>query len=271
MGPHEEFLELCSAATAGELTDAERAKLDAHLVVCLECRQALREFEFASQHAMPALASEFTPTDTESNGSWSIARAEKAFFERLENEQESAKSVGGDHNTADRGQRFTYRPSLIRWREVWMPFAAAVLLALALGIAAYRTGVKRGTNVARTTPEPPKNPPASLEEQVSDAGHEHAQLIGKLAEENRIIAHLRWQLSTQQREVNALKARGKAEQPAISGEQPSQVSNDGAMHHNEELRAAQTNLQQLQKAMETLNRSTRGAYVPRSLLRGEGQ
>lgn len=45
MVPHEEFLELCAAATAGELTADERAKLDAHLAVCKECREASAEFE----------------------------------------------------------------------------------------------------------------------------------------------------------------------------------------------------------------------------------
>jgi hypothetical protein len=33
MAPHEEYLELCAAATAGELNPGERAKLAAHLAV----------------------------------------------------------------------------------------------------------------------------------------------------------------------------------------------------------------------------------------------
>jgi anti-sigma factor RsiW len=41
MGPHEEFLELCATATAGELSAAEQAKLNAHLAVCPECREAV--------------------------------------------------------------------------------------------------------------------------------------------------------------------------------------------------------------------------------------
>ncbi len=44
MTPHEEFLELCAAATAGELNPGEQANLDAHLteergfVVCRKSR-----------------------------------------------------------------------------------------------------------------------------------------------------------------------------------------------------------------------------------------
>ena len=255
MAPHEEFLELCAAATAGELTTDEQAKLDAHLAACPDCRQAMSEYEVASQQGAAALASELAPEEAATDGRWSVEQAEEAFFKRLNKEQKGAyagRSRDDQDDGAKRGQRFTYRPSQIRWREVWMPFAAAVLLALALGITAYRTGVKRATDVVRTTPELPRNSPASLEEEVSDAGHERVQLIGKLAEEDKIIADLRRQLSEQLREVNALKAADIAEQSPTSRQQPSQDSKDAAIHRDEELRSAQTNLQQLQKAMETL-------------------
>lgn len=132
-----------------------------------------------------------------------------------------------------------------------MPFAAAVLLALALGIAAYRTGMKRGTDVARTTPEPVIGSPASLEEQVSDAGHERAQLLVKLAEEDAVIADLRRQLSEQQKTVIALKA--SARNPRTEDAQQSiQTYTDADSHRGEELAAAQAKLLQLQKTIDTL-------------------
>jgi hypothetical protein len=251
MSPHEEFLELCAAATAGELTALEQVKLDAHLTACPECRQVMSEYEVASQQGAAALASELAPEEAGLDGSWSVEKAEEAFFRRLDKEQASAHAGRREHLdvAAKQGQRFAYRPSQIHWREVWMPFAAAVLLALALGIAAYRTGVKRGSDEVRTKPEPARNS-ASLEEEVSDAGHERAQLIGRLAEEDKTIADLKRQLSEQLKEVNVLRAA--TEQPPTTEQQPSEVSKDTAMHRDEELRAAQTNLQQLQKAMETL-------------------
>ena len=61
MTPHEEFLELCAAATAGELNPDEQASLDAHLTECAECRRAMLEFEIASRHGVAALASELAP------------------------------------------------------------------------------------------------------------------------------------------------------------------------------------------------------------------
>jgi len=254
MAPHEEYLELCAAATAGELNPGERAKLDAHLAVCPDCRRAMGEYEVVSQHGMAALASELAQEDTETASSWSAEKAEESFFRRLNREQddERSKAPEGQSGSSKRGQRFTYRPSQIRWREVWMPFAAAVLLSLALGIAAYRTGVKQGTDVGRTTTEPPRESAASLEEQVSDAGHEHTQLVEKLAKEDKIIADLRRQLSEQEKEVNALKVAGGAGRAAASGQQSNPISSDAAMRREEELATAQAKSQQLEKRIDTL-------------------
>src|SRR5438874_10934105 len=143
MTPHEEFLELCAAATAGELNPGEQANLDAHLIECAECRQAMREFEIASRHGVAALASELTPEKTETDNSWSVEKAEEAFFKRLDKEagRQTTQADKDERTSPNRGQRFTRQASQIRWQEVSMPFAAALLLAVALSIAAYRTGI----------------------------------------------------------------------------------------------------------------------------------
>ncbi len=253
MIPHEEFLELCAAATAGELNPTEQTKLNLHLSECAECRKAMGDFENASQHAVAAMAPEFSPETPETGSSWSVESGEAAFFERLD---EEASLQGATANTQEslpnRGQRFTYRPSQIRWREIWMPFAAAVLLALALSIAAYRTGIKRGTDVARSIPDAPKATASSLEEQASDAGHERAELMAKLADEDKVIADLRRQSSDQQKEVNALKTAARVERPGLNGLQANKNANDAAARQGEELTAAQTKVQQLQKTIDTL-------------------
>ena len=246
MVPHEEFLELCAAATAGELTAAERTKLDAHLAVCADCRRAMSEYEVVSQHGAAAMVSELTPADSEADGSWSVEEAERNFFKRLKSEQ-TGTGKDTEAEEAKQGQRFTYRPSQIRWQEVWMPFAAAILLALALGIAAYRTGMKRGTDIARTAPEPAKDSQASLEEQVSDAGYERTQLLAKLAEEDRTIASLKLELSEEQKVISALKT-----QSAAGREAGTQSSGDSEAHHDQELAAAQAKLVDLQKTIDSL-------------------
>src|SRR5438876_11014361 len=159
MDSHEEFLELCAAATAGELSADEQARLDAHLAACAECRLAMSDYEAATRVTVAGFAEELPPTEGLASDSWSVEEAEKRFFKRLDGEQkQSRRATSEDRRTEGLtpGRRFAYRPSQIRWREVWMTFAAAVLLALALGITAYRTGIKRGTDVTRTTPVAPK-------------------------------------------------------------------------------------------------------------------
>src|SRR5216684_5919403 len=89
MAPHEEFLQLCAAATAGELTCDEQTTLRAHLEGCVECRQVMQEYEVAAERGAAALASEFSLEESESDRSWSVEQAEKAFLKRLSAENRS--------------------------------------------------------------------------------------------------------------------------------------------------------------------------------------
>src|SRR5215471_1711772 len=136
MPKHEEFLELCAAATAGELSAQEQEKLSAHLAECPDCRTAFKEYELSAQQAVSAMASEFVPEETAHDSTWSIEDAEKRLFQRIESE--SYSRAEGRNRYEKQGQRFTYRPTQFRFRELWMSIAAVVILALALGIVAYR-------------------------------------------------------------------------------------------------------------------------------------
>ena len=255
MGSHEEFLELCAAATADELSADEQARLDAHLAGCPVCRRAMGEYEAVRQTAVTALAQELAPTEGSTGDSWSVEEAEKTFFKRLDREQKDAQSATSEQGSTDElkpGRRFAYRPSQIHWREVWMTFTAAVLLALALDIAAYRTGVKQGADVVRAIPEAAKGSAGSLEEQASDAGYERAQLVAKLAENAKVIDDLKRQLSEQTKVVSSLKSMEAA--PAHSSgtsRQGLQEASDTRTKRDEDLLAAEARLAEFQKTVET--------------------
>src|SRR5215469_15487866 len=214
MAPHEEYLELCAAATAGELTAEEQARLDGHLACCPECRSAMQEYQAATLHGIASAAAEFAGEQVAHEDSWSVEDAERVFLKRLETEHESQPGPADSGQALQRGQRFTYRPSRMHWREVWMSLAAVVLLSLAVVFTVYRTGVKHGTEVARTNPQVVTQPEGSLEAQASDLGYERAQLQAKLEEDARVIADLKRQFAEQMGVVNSLKS---GEMQAVSG------------------------------------------------------
>ena len=102
MSSHEEFLELCAASTAGELSVDEQARLDAHLAVCPECRSAKSEYEAAAIKGVAALAEEHVPKDHEGIDSWSKEKAEAAAekykkeVERYEGDKEDISEKAKD-------------------------------------------------------------------------------------------------------------------------------------------------------------------------------
>src|SRR6516225_2579806 len=150
MTRHDQFLRLCAAACAGELTPEEHATLEAHLASCTRCRQAMGGYEAASKQVLAELALDTEPPETESNSRWSVEEAEKRFFKRLDTQGKPSKLE------VTRGQRSAYRHWHCRWPELGMSLAAVVLLSMALAVVAYRSGVKRAADVARTLPQPVK-------------------------------------------------------------------------------------------------------------------
>jgi hypothetical protein len=254
MGPHEEFLELCAAATAGELSADEQARLDSHLAKCTECRKAMSEFDTATRKTLSSLAQELPPTESAASDSWSVEEAESRFFKRLDREQKQTQRPTPTEDQPEgslQGRRFAYRPSQIHWREVWMTFAAAVLLAVALGITAYRSRIRRGADATRTVPVMPKESTGALEAQASDAGYARAQLEAKLAENSRVIDDLKHQLAEQIKIVNLLKAEGEAQtKPSGNTEQVATQASQGKTKQDDELVTAKAKLEEFQKTLE---------------------
>jgi len=263
MDSHEKYLELCAASTAGELSGEEERTLEEHLAVCASCRQAKHKFEMTVQRVVPVLAGDLASPTERSDTPWSVEKAEAAFFKRLNTDQNSdppTDNAVDKIETEPTGRRLAYRPSEIPWAELWMPFAACVLLAIALGIVAYRSGLKRGTNTTQEKSAPAQLSAGSLEEQISDFGHERAELLAKLAVDDKAVAELKRDMVTQGDELGRLRALNRAAVASTkSGQQSSESGSTEISRLNAELIATQTNLQGLQAKAEALNQQREDA------------
>jgi hypothetical protein len=216
MAPHEEFLELCAASIAGELTGEERKKLSEHLKTCDSCRTALEQFKITAKASVPAAADEVREV-TEIDPSVSVEKAEAAFFARFDEEggfRGSDARSSATERVSGSNRREPNAPSGIEWGQLWMPFVSIIVFGLALGIASYQIGIRKG---AQTTPvQHNDGVPGRLEEQLSDAGHEREQFRAEVATRDRAIADLRKQIqdlsaAMQRRESTALGRQQSAE------------------------------------------------------------
>lgn len=270
MDSHEKYLELCAASTAGELNAEEEQKLVEHLAVCASCRRAKHEYESAIQKAIPALADDLSSPSEEPDAAWSIEQAETAFFKQLETNQTtgpSAQRAAGGPDAEPTGRRFAYRPSRIPWAELWMPVAACALLAIALGIVAYRSGLRRGAGISQKQTDAASGSDTSLEAQISDFGHERAQLLAKLTDDERAIKDFQSEVAEQTVEIARLKELRDA--TAASGQNATLSNVDGRAETSRldaDLAAAQSNQQQLQAKIDALNQQRDAAARHAALL-----
>ena len=210
--PHDEFLELCAASTTGDLSVDEQKRLREHLVICSSCREALRQYESIASNLIPAIAATDAPESAPPDQGWSREKAEKALFDRIAHGEKDAHHQNGPQNGSS--SFFPHRilpfSSDSTWRNVWALYAAGILLFCALGFFSYRVGAYRATEIATTSqPKPNKHETVpdqtSLEEQLSDAGHDRAIANAEIAQRDTVIADLRRQMARQSAEIGDLK------------------------------------------------------------------
>jgi Putative zinc-finger len=255
--PHDEFLELCALSTSGELTEAERKRLDEHLLVCATCREAIKQYESLVAHAVPAIAAELTPADIDSGPGWSQQRAEAGFLNRLAEKTNREKKNGisepGNESPTETQCTIPFAGGST-WRNVWTMYAAGILLAIALGVSVYQVGIRRGLDTAKATlPSPVQQDLNPLEAQVSDAAHDREIILAQLALRDRQIADLRKQMERQSAELEQMKA---AQDQLASGLKNSNAGKDDLTKRQAELEAklavAQGNAQTSQQKLDGL-------------------
>jgi hypothetical protein len=255
IGPHDEFLELCAVSTSGQLTEEEQKRLQEHLAVCQSCREALRQFEAVAGHAIPALAASDESEAAESGPSWSQEEAEKAFFKRLaQADEREPKNFRSASDLPSKRHRLSPFSSSLAWPQVWMLYAAGILLFLTVGFYAYRVSIHHPTEVAQQPPPQMRSPnQVSLEEQLSDAGHEREIASAQIKQRDKTIAELRHQLADQSAEINQMRvAQARLESDLRAGDASRQDLNQQRADLALKLDAAQNNSRTLQEKMNSL-------------------
>jgi anti-sigma factor RsiW len=263
MAPHDEFLELCAVSTSGELSAEEQRKLEAHLAGCAECRQALQEFEAAVDVGVPFLASKLSPVlSVDSSDPFTSRQSKSEMAMSLDPSATSrthATDAGVASDLVERGFAFAQKNgrghTKINWNYVWLPFAASILLTVALGIYSYRMGRSRSVEVTQTTPPTPDTQIEALEQQMSDSGHERNDLRTELAQRDRVISDLRRQVQMQSASLDEMKsAQADLEKSIRSNQSEKQQSAQDRSTLLEKLDAAQASLQKTQTQLDSLER-----------------
>ncbi len=255
MGPHEEFRELCALSTSGELNEEEKTRLGKHLAACPECRQTLKEYQAAAEISSPLFAAEASSDPPAKSDAWSVDAAEAEFRERLARES-SRPRTGSAVGEAARSSELPGEignPHLNEhWNTVWLPFAAAILLVATLGIYAYRIGVRRDGESAPAAQATLEKPVVTLQQELSDAGHDREALLAQMAERDKMVGDLRRQLEEQASELSKLKEEQAALQAAFkTSEEEKQQLAANATALTQKVDAAQAALQKTQKELDT--------------------
>jgi hypothetical protein len=254
MEPHEEFLELCALSTSGDLTEDEQHTLQSHLSGCAECRQALKEFEAAADIGIPLLCPKLAGMPREA----SVA-AHPHQVESASSGTESPGTGQGEATASPSKRAFAFahqdghRPAPVNWNYVWLPFAACILLGVALATYTYRVGKSRHPEIISTNL--PRNTGPSveaLEQQISDADHDRQVLRGQLAERNMLIGSLRHQIEEQSASLDQMKTAQIALERSVANDQADkQRVAAGQASLEQKLDLAQASVQKMQTELDS--------------------
>ncbi len=220
---HDEFLELCATATTGSLGAEERRRLNEHLVQCESCREIMAQYQAIVDRVIPGWIADPGEEKRAPSG-WSQEEAEARLFARLGKserfpiQRESGESELPQESLAPPSVRASLGDSL--WGHMWIQLAAALLLVAALGLIAYRTGIRRGLDLAPrgsmpNSSRPALGSPTGPETSASDrapasttrgADQQLATLRIQLEERLAEIARLKAQLTQTQTDLNDKEA-----------------------------------------------------------------
>ena len=207
---HDEFLELCATATTGALSAEERRRLNAHLAQCGSCREIMAQYQAIVDRVIPAWAAD--PVEEKRVPyAWSQDEAEAQLFarlgesERFPTQRESGESRLPPESLAAQNARVSSGDAL--WRHMWVQFAAALLLVAALGLIAYRTGIRRGLDLAPRGSMPTPARPVSGVAIGPETPASDREPASATSGADQQLAKLRIQLEERLAEIERLKVQ----------------------------------------------------------------
>jgi len=258
MERHDEFLELCAVSTSGELSEQERRKLEGHLAGCAECRQALKEFEAAVDVGIPFLASKLSADPCKQFVSPQPQSERPASPDPAVQLPTDAKEAGQIARVVERGFIFAqgngHRRTQINWKYVWLPFAACILLTIALGIYSYRIGKGRRVEGTQTIPHTADMQIEALEQQMSDVGHEREALRLQVAQRDKFISELQREIQVQSATLEEMRGDQANLEKSIQGDEAKKQEAQERSTLLQKLDAAQASLQKTQTQLDSLDR-----------------
>jgi hypothetical protein len=270
---HDEFLELCALATTEWLSVEERRRLDEHLARCLDCREALRQYQALVANGIPDAAFHAAPDDGQgSDPAWSIDEAEASLFARLDRERghEGVREAGREpgRNRAAPAHSADWKAAappaplapLARsasspdalWRHMWWQFAAGLVLAAALGFSVYLTGIRRGAEMARLTAPPVATRADSVGARTAEAAASaEQQEAADLRRRNAELAVLRNRIAKQSARLAHLGAERAGIEGSLGRAEADQRSLEQARDDlAQQLAAAQAEVRQVRQQLE---------------------
>jgi len=154
--------------------------------------------------------------------------------------------LGFPHRNGDRHMQ-------VNWNYVWIPFAAAVVLTVALGIYSFQVGKSRSQEVVQATPSTAGAKVDVLEQTISDAGHDRELLKAQLADRDHMIAELRRQVADQALALHEVKSAQINLEHSLQSDQAEkhQVTQERSTL-SQQMDVAQTSLQKTQAELDSL-------------------
>ena len=273
MEPHERFLELCALSTSDELSEEEQKDLRTHLAECAECRRALSEFETTAGIGVPLLHSalsapgSFDPRSNSGEGTETASPLAADGCRTVEEEQIPLGNAVGLSLTTRNGHRRVQ----VNWNYVWMPFAAAIGLTVALGIYSYQVGKRRTMEADRAQSSASDTRMDALERQMSDLGHERDFMKAQLTDRDQLIGELKRQMVAESATLSEAKTAQAALELNLEQTLQGQAADKTKVAQeqsnlSQQLMAAQASLAKTQTELATLQQQrTQGQARSESL------